>query len=296
MPQGNKEYAKAFLIEPTKLERLLEVVHERLGDHPDTTIQDRFEVFMAGNRAEVLSTVEDVLALENSKKYRIERLLITSVAANSSTGRIDSRIRVDFGVIKHPKSNTTGGTSKFVTVAVMGDTLPWTRQTLSQVEEQVERTWISFVTPVVSLLSLVILLLVFFLILVLPRLGDEPWKTMWLDDPQLDRIEQAVKENGPLTEAEMRDIGAGQYQNVLAHLRPKAEPQVRRKRTLLLFGIPFLLIVAVSVYLALTCYPKTVFLWGDEVDRYNATLLRRKVLWGHYCDNSSRWYRHQAFV
>jgi len=162
----------------------------------------------------------------------------------------------------------------------MGDTLPWTRQTLSQVEEQVERTWISFVTPVVSLVSLVILLMVFLLIQVLPRFGDEPWKTMWLDDPELDRIERAVKENRPLTEAEMREISAGQFQNVLAQVRPKAEPQVRRKRALLLFGIPFLLIVAASIYLAMTCYPKAVFLWGDEVDRYNATLLRRKVLWG----------------
>ncbi len=263
----------------------MEVIHERLGDYPNTTVHDHFEVFMAGNRCDELNSVEQVLAVENSKKHRVERLLIVSSSTTEGARLPEHEVRVDFGVVKHQKTSTgatTSTTSKLVTVEVRSDAPNWNRQTLSQVEEQVERTWLHQTAPVLSLLLMVLLLAGFFLVQFRPRLSGGSWaysNRLWLDDKELDRVEQAMKENRTLTDAEIREITTGQLRNVLLNVRPPAEPQTAATRPLLLFGIPFLLLVGVAFYLVITCYPGAVFLWGDEVGRYEAVRQRRRVLW-----------------
>jgi hypothetical protein len=279
-----KEYQAAFLLEATKLERLMEVIHERLGDHPTAVVQDHFEVFMTGNRCDELTNIEQVLALENSKKHRLERLVIVSSAATEGARRPEYEVLVDFGVVKKQRTATTATPVKLVTVEVRSDAPNWNRQTLSQVEEQVERTRLGQTAPVISLLVLILLLAGFFLVQFPPRLegGGGSWESsrrLWLNEKELDRIEQAVKENRTLTDAEIREITTGQLRNVLINARPPAEANPTRTRPLLLFGIPFLMLVAVAVYLVVACYPGAVFLWGDELERYNAVLQRRRVLW-----------------
>jgi len=103
---------------------------------------------------------------------------------------------------------------------------------------------------------------------------------LWLDQKALDRVEQIVNENRPMTDEEIREITTAQLRNVLLYKRPRPEPpRPGRTRRLLLIGIPFLLVMGLAGYLVVTCYPRSVFLWGDEVDRYNAILQRRRVLW-----------------
>jgi hypothetical protein len=45
-------------------------MHERLGDHPNMTTQDSFEVFMSRDREQVITNVDQVLALENSEQTK----------------------------------------------------------------------------------------------------------------------------------------------------------------------------------------------------------------------------------
>src|ERR1700687_4391400 len=282
MALANMEYPKPFILEPTKLERLLDVMHELLANHPDTTIHDHFEVFMARSRGEQLKSLDEVLALENSKKYRIERLTIRSIASTPDSPA-DYEIKVDFGVVKPPKgAQPTSATAKMVTVDVRSHVPAWNRQVLSQVEEQVERTWLRQTTPILALGILVMLLLGFFLVQFRPVFrptASDYAKIMWLDDDQLDIVEKASNENRPMTDAELRAVSTGQLHNVLSYERPKPQPSSGNTRLLLFFGIPFVLLVGVSLYLMLTSYPTHIFLWGDVVARYNAILQRRRVLW-----------------
>jgi hypothetical protein len=39
------------------------------------------------------------------------------------------------------------------------------------------------------------------------------------------------------------------------------------------------IVVCCGFALLMTCYPKAVFLWGDEVERYAHLLQRRTILW-----------------
>jgi hypothetical protein len=204
------------------------------------------------------------------------------VSAASTNGTLQSEyeIQVDFGVVKTLK-NTTGGTAvKLVSLDVTSNAPSWNRQALAQVEEQLERTWLRQTAPVLSLISLVLILLVFFLFQMGPvAVRTDSSKTWWLDSKELDRIEQIVNENRNMTDAEFREITTAQLRNILLYERPRTEPQNGRNRRLLLFGIPLLLLVAVSFYLAATCYPSAVFAWGDGAQHYDAILQRRRVLW-----------------
>ena len=214
MVLANMEYPKPFILEPTKLERLLEVMHELLASRPGTaTVRDHFEVFMTRSHGEQLENLDDVLALDNSKKYRIERLTIRSLAADAHNV-VAYDIKVDFGVVKPRKgAQPTSATAKMVTVDARSDVLTWNRQVLSQVEEQIERTWLRQATPIVALGILAILLLAFFLVQFRPVFrptASDYAQVMWLDDEQMDIIEKATNENRPMTDAELRAVSTGQ--------------------------------------------------------------------------------------
>ena len=97
MKQIDKEYVQPFVIEPTKLTRIVDKIHERLGDHAGTTTHDSFEVFMSGNRHEILQSLETVLALENSPRQRIHRLMVVSSSVTTGASRPEHEVQVDLG-------------------------------------------------------------------------------------------------------------------------------------------------------------------------------------------------------
>src|SRR5262245_20186193 len=97
MKHVHKEYSRSFLLEPTKLTRIVDKAHEHLREHSSSVPHDRFEVFLSGNRHEELDNIEEVLALENSRKLRVQRLVVTC-AIGTGTGRRppDHEIQIDF--------------------------------------------------------------------------------------------------------------------------------------------------------------------------------------------------------
>lgn len=280
MKQIDKEYYQPFLLEPTKLTRLVDKIHERLGEHADTTMDDSFEVFMSGNRREVMNSVEAVLALENSRRHKIQRLVIVCSAATKNATRPEHEIQVDFGKEKKLQSTAT----KMVEISVRGDGAGWANRTLSEVEEQVERTWMQHRIPIAALVGLVVALFVSILFQFAQFSSNsfptqEILRPMWLRSPDLDRVQEILRQNRTISEDEMREIKTRQLRNILEDYRPE-EPAPRGKgRRVAVVLIPLVILVGCAIAL-LRCYPGTVFLWGDEVDRYAVILQRRKTLWG----------------
>ena len=181
MKQIDKPYERAFLLEPTKLTRLIDKIHERLGDHHNTTTHDSFEVFLSDKRHEKLTSVDQVLAIENSRKHKIQRLLIVRSAATKEATHPEHEIQVDFGKSKTPSSDT-----KIIEVSVRSEDGGWADRALSEVEEQVERTALQDVPHRVALSILgasVSVLLLFLLILPSISIGGTNFRAadvMWL--------------------------------------------------------------------------------------------------------------------
>jgi hypothetical protein len=280
MKHIHKEYQRPFLLEPTKLNRLVGKIHERLADHTNGTVYDRFEVFLAGSRREEMTTVDDVLALDNSRKHKIERLVIVCSASTPGAARPEHEVQIDFGYPR-PSGPAPNSNTKLVAVSVRSDDNAWASRTLSEVEEQAERTWIHYSWPIGSLVVLIVLLSVVLFVLTLPfiplRLGTSP-ATLWLMSSDFDRIDAMLRDHSTLTDEDLREIATIQLRNVLGPRRPPHSIPLSQLTRTLSLAVP-LIVVFACVLVLVSCYPGAVFLWGDEVERYNNTLQRRKILW-----------------
>ena len=190
----------------------MDIAHDRLGEHRTTTKDDKFEVFLSGQRHEEMTGVDDVLELDNSRKSRIQRLLITSSASTEGDSRPEHEIQVDF-------DGRSVGQSK-ITVSVRSDDAGWSDRALSEIEGLVERTWLTDVPHRVALAVGAILVAVFLLLLLLSSLGS--W-TLPIVTPMLcgcvfvtsTASSKILKQNRTITDEEMREIATKQLRNVL---------------------------------------------------------------------------------
>jgi hypothetical protein len=282
MRQIHKEYKNAFVLEPTKLTRLVGVIHERLADHEHTELKDRFELFYGMDGREELDRLEDVLAIENSRRRQVRRLVLTCSGTPEGEGRPEHEVFIDFAAT--PFAAKPDSSDRVVNVAVRSDESGWASRTLSEVEEQLERSWVSYVGPMLALLGVVVFLL-FLAVEYLPsgqvsKTSQDLSRVMWLAPADLDRIEQMVKQGHPITDDELREIWTRQLDNLLEDRRPKPVPErPEDRRRLLLIIAPVLAMLGCLGVLA-GCYPRSVYLWGDEIGRHARLLRRRHWAWG----------------
>jgi hypothetical protein len=278
--QIHKEYSRYFLFEPTKLTRFIDKIHERLADHQHTTTHDYFTVFLTGNRSEELTNVDDVLALDNSHKHKIQRLLIVCSASTAGAARPEHEVQVDFPNLQSPTLTADRSKKTAVAIGVRSDIAGWANRTLSEVEEQVERAWQYYVQPVLLLIGIAACSLAILMFLIAPPERRDDYRGMWLKGSDLERVDALVREQRIITDQELREVVTRQLRNVLENERPQQSTVKGGTRQLLFIGIPLTIVVACALFLLITCYPRAVFLWGDEVQRYANMLQRRKILWG----------------
>ena len=278
MQEITKEYTQSFVLEPTKVTRLIDKIHERLAEHPNTTRQDRFSVFLKGNHREEVTSVDQVLNLENSRKQAIQRLSLVCTASTQGAVRPEHEVSVDFAKVKMVGSNSR----KIIAVDVRSETDGWVRRTLSEVEEQIERTWqprLQFVLPLLLLLLAVVIFLLFQIRIgfyTAPRGRD--W--LWFGERDLPRLKAIVAENRIITDDELREVTTMQLRNLLEVAGPPTPPQKNSNRRLALVAIPAAVLIICIVILLVWCYPHAVFLWGDEIARRDRMLQLRRTLWG----------------
>jgi hypothetical protein len=271
----HKEYDKAFRLEPTKLRRLVDEVHSCLETLGDLTRLDNFEVFFSGDRRAELSSVEEVLSLDNSRRQRIKRLVISSSASAPSAPRPEHEIQLDF-VGFQPSSMR--GSSKAVAISVRSDSIGWANRTLAEVEEQVERTWLYNIHPIFAIAGIFFVVLIILVSLYLsPRFGPYA-DSMWLTNSDFDHIKNKLGDQHILTDEELREVSTMQLRNLVKDWKPQSSVRADSTRRLFL-AVPLCGVLVGLVYLV-TCYPSVLFLWGDEVERYEKKVQRRRTVWG----------------
>jgi hypothetical protein len=277
----HKEYEQPFVLEPTKFTRLVDIIHDRLADHPRTAVGDSFEAFFNGDRHEEIPTLNEVLALDNSRKHKIERLVVLCSGTTTGAPRPEHEIQVDFGYPK-PNKTSTRNTTKAIAITVRSDAGAWASRTLAELEEQVERTRFAQTRHITALVILAILLSVTVIVLILSpflsirRASADTW---WLNNTDAARIEQMLKEQPVLTDEQLREISTMQLRNIVGFPRPQNSTRTNELARVLFLVVPLSVVVVCIFVLLITCYPTAVFLWGDEVERYANILQRRKLLW-----------------
>lgn len=276
-----KEYQQSFILEPTKLDRFVNLIHERLEDYGFPNQVDSFEVHLKNNVVDELSSLEQVLALENSRKQRIQRLIVRSSAGAADDEASRELVEADFDS-RAPQTNKPENKVAKISITVRSVRASWASRTLSELEEQVERTKPELLSQLAAVLAL-ILLIVSMVLLIAPS-ANPTTKTdfkdsMWLNAQDLDRINEMLRQNPTLSEEQVHEIVTRQVRNVVADQKPSNDAGIHLSRTKVFLLVPLIILTLITAYLAALCYPTVVFLWGDEVERYNRIKQRRRNLW-----------------
>jgi hypothetical protein len=159
----------------------------------------------------------------------------------------------------------------------------WANRTLSEVEEQVERT---LQRPPQFLITMVVVLAVSFVVGIVSQFGnirseprtDDILRAMWLNDRDIERLEQIVEQNRTITDEELREIVTRQLRNVLEDEKPKPRARPAGIRQAIFVLLPLGILLGCSIVL-LNSYPGSVFKWGDEIERHAAIVQRRNAIW-----------------
>jgi uncharacterized protein with von Willebrand factor type A (vWA) domain len=124
----SREYESAFAVEKSKLTRLLSLIHQRMATLQEP-VEETYEAHLSGLKTVINNSITEIFALDNSHRSRIERLVVSQKAAAAPAKPSDHRVQVDFN----------GKMPADVTISIRGTDGSWVLETMSVVEEQVER-------------------------------------------------------------------------------------------------------------------------------------------------------------
>ncbi len=266
MIRVHKEYAKPFLLEPTKLTRISTRSMNGLATTNARRCVTILRWSVPGNSA--WNSTASMRSLRSTMCASTRYFVSSSHAPRDKNATLlEHEIKVDFG----GQGIGSNPASKGVAISVSSDAVGWPSRTLSELEEQVERTWLPYLHIILILCAILVgeLVLLFFQLPLsfAPSALDET-RAMWLRERDLDRVEQILGQGRPITAEEMRDITTRQLHNILEEYRPKRSAKKGLGRKTWSLVIPLAILVVCGFILLATCYPTAVFLWGDEVQRY----------------------------
>jgi hypothetical protein len=237
---------------------------------------------MVGDHPAERQTLEEVLVLDNSKKHRIVRLRIHSECRAPNSTSPQSEIDVDFGAIFKTES---GSSQTGVSIEVAGESGGWVADTLSEIEQQVERSWVQHGPPMAFILLIILASLVTILISTMePRFETNQTAlslatTMWLTPDDISPYAKKLSRGEALSEDEQRQILSRQVANVNTLFKHYDQIDRGPLRPKVLSLLAVAAIAVVGVVLFIRGYPAAVFLWGDEKSRQKTRERVKAVLW-----------------
>jgi len=267
-----KAYDTAFVLDSSKLSRIVAIAEERLTE-AKITVAGKFEVLMASGRRALLDHQEDLYRLDNTVNDRVTNLLFH---AGSQEPPSSSFIEVEFG------PSYRGDISLAVASADPG----WALRVFAELDEQVERTrapsWVHSLRSYIpfiaigTLLTLIILAAVFY-----PRRFFTTDRPSWSPAPSeirelLARADHATSDSSRL--ALLLEI---RRRELAAQIVPATDryPKISSLPRELFQVLPLLIIIGATGYMVIYCYPRRVFAWGDIAENYANLVARRYWLW-----------------
>lgn len=270
----SKVFTSAFVLDKAKLTRILNIMEERYSE-AELKFSPSFEVTLSSNRHIRMSSVDQLLDLDNSVKSHITSIEISAYKIEEKGALICA--------LSFSSTNENN-----ISISVQTSVSKLGSQLFAELEEQVERTfsssWIHRFSPAnvvigiagIALSALFIAFLVF---------GDTsgPLKSVYMLSP--DEVSSFAKRSKEITNTndKIDFLFALQSRQLERSVTKQETETVHFGKVLtvknLLIMLPLVIILGCIVYLQQTSYPFAVFLWGDYEEYYNRLLSKRKTIW-----------------
>jgi hypothetical protein len=260
-----------FALDTSKLQRVVSII----------------QAAYAGTKHEITL----VAILKNQKRittHDLQHLIEMDNTITNPVVRLE--IQVDCGlegksssvVFRQENSDFRSG----IPVSVKSDDAAWASRLFSELEEQVDRTILrdpvskyrhsgTFrrLTPLIVMLGVTLSLLVF-MIRLISRLSA--------NDGEL-RSLRKLAESASSSDSKIDFLVAySNYQMGRSEVLAKSGFPLFLDEIsfpLLIGASPFLLVAGLTIYTLATCYPGSVFLWGDYAEHYATLVKRRSQIW-----------------
>ncbi len=257
-----KSYSSPFVLDKGKLVRISSVL--QADTDANSGGQSKYTVTFRTGRRVALSSVDDVISLDNSSADPV-----TALEIESSRAGTNASITFRRGVFSDVSFHIYSGDNKLA------------NQLYGELDEQLERTRVKTLMPRVAgttskltltVATIVILLLGFLTIVLGPPESENQSFNMALRQRAL----------AARTDSEKLQIILDKTLRDLQPNEPSRRGTIDRfpfTGRALFMALPVAIVWSVFMYMVWTCYPWAVFAWGDGEQRYNDIVRRRQMLW-----------------
>lgn len=271
----SKSFKSIFLLEKSKLSRLLNIIEDKYkdaGKNPNSV----YNITLKNGKKIVVHDIEHILAHDNAIKNPI-----VNFAIKYKYSRDDD---INECEIIYDKTKSK------IDFSIESSSVRFSNELFAEIEEQIERSivksWIYAIKK--DLLSNIMLLFMLITIIsfIIAGLYKEPNQyskdTDFLSDSNVQHLLNFSK-NAQKNDDKL-DMLYNYYLIRLVNMTKKDKPfsfndfiyKVDYKIILIL--LPFIIIIISFGYLIIYCYPGSIFLWGDYEDYYNSILNKRKIV------------------
>lgn len=269
-----KRYRSAFVVEESKVTRLLGVIKESIPQE-GLLYEESLDAYLSGAKTVEAKTVQEIMALDNSERSKVKRLVIRCEAKPNVKDDAAHFVRVDFD----------GELLGDVAITVVSDEGRIASNVVSVAEEQIERMLdrgliqrlltnreVRLAVPLMLAGMITVAMLT-----VPARVASRLSKTMWLAPSDLADIEPMIRGTKAIVPDQATDILTRQLRNVIAQQSASPFSSLADWRVIVLL-VPVMILLGAFVTLSF-CYPRAVFLWGDAAEKSRRLLARRRWIW-----------------
>ena len=275
----NKSFGATFILEKSKLLRLLNIIEEKyksIGKKPKSI----FAIILKNGKQMGVNDIEHVLGHDNAIKNPIDFLGINYECHNE-----DDVIDCDI---------TYSISKSEIKVTVKSSNVRFANELFAEIEEQVERaivkSWISNLKRTISsdprriapLIVSIIMMLILIPIIILVEPQQNIYRNNFLSNSDIQHILKLSEKVQTIDDKInlLYKYNMLQLDNIKTNTNLYSFKNIFLKFDLKLIFIllPFFIIIFSFVYLLIYCYPGSLFLWGDYEDYYNRILNKRKFV------------------
>ena len=281
--QVSKRYSESFVLDNGKLSRILDIIESKFGEKQLAT-KFEYEMVLSRGKSIKLQEKHDVLSQDNAVKNHVSSFQIEAAPDQNLT---EPRCEVRF-------DDSYGNN---ISLSVISDDAKWGDQLFAEIEEQLERTFMTglmyrikfrgslgaleLVANILGVLA-ASLAIAFFLILPSSFSSDNNQPEI-LDllnvaeaaDSTEEKIDFLVQFARMELEDRLPNVESAEQSDSLVS---SINFDWLNLRTFFLI-LPLMILLGSLLYLYQSCYPHVVFLWGDYESHYSEILNRRRTMW-----------------
>jgi hypothetical protein len=264
MGEFRKSYNSAFLLDRSKLTRMLTVIEKHLSEDK-LAFEPKMEVVLKNGKTALLASIEELFLMDNAIKNSIRSLSVDVEVEN-----FHAFISFDSDKFSNIRFSVSGSNQKMVA------------EIFAEIEEQVERTLLRNWVYRYLKAEWAPLIPVAFILLAIPFLVSFMManSSQALQLSRSDYAFLASKAMKTTSDHDKIDYLFELSRRGLKHTRSQAFQglELASWRTVFLL-LPAVVIGLIISYTVVACYPWSNFAWGDYEDHYAELVGRRRTLW-----------------